>query len=98
MYRHPLTSKIHKELDNALLKAHLRSGIVPPVHTFQPSELDLISILWSADLLRQARLRSSVFSLLRTLHMRTCIVPNLKDMLSESKQFAARREVRELNE
>ncbi|CEL57113.1 hypothetical protein RSOLAG1IB_08345 [Rhizoctonia solani AG-1 IB] len=43
MYRHPLTSKIHKELDNALLKAHLRSGIVPPVHTFQPSEVTQFS-------------------------------------------------------
>ncbi|KAG8724514.1 hypothetical protein FRC09_017791 [Ceratobasidium sp. 395] len=43
MYRHPLTSKIHKELDNALLKAHLRSGIIPPVHTFQPSEVTQFS-------------------------------------------------------
>ncbi|CAE6471038.1 unnamed protein product [Rhizoctonia solani] len=43
MYRHPPTSKIHKELDNALLKAHLRSGIVPPVHTFQPSEVTQFS-------------------------------------------------------
>lgn len=43
MYRHPLTSKIHKELDNTLLKAHLRSGIVPPVHTFQPSEVTQFS-------------------------------------------------------
>ncbi|CAE7123042.1 unnamed protein product [Rhizoctonia solani] len=43
MYRHPPTSKIHKELDNTLLKAHLRSGIVPPVHTFQPSEVTQFS-------------------------------------------------------
>ncbi|KAG8706017.1 hypothetical protein FRC08_001312 [Ceratobasidium sp. 394] len=43
MYRHPLTSKIHKELDNALLKAHLRSGIIPPVHTFQPTEVTQFS-------------------------------------------------------
>lgn len=98
MYKHPLTSKIHKELDNALLKAHLRSGIVPPVHTFQPSELELALVFFSADLARQVRLRNSVLNPLRILHMRTCIGPSLRDMLLESRQYVARREALVLNE
>lgn len=81
MYRHPLTSKLHKELDNAILKTHLRSGIVPPVHTFQPS---MLSFGWSkrhADTAMQAKSLNLVNNLSRIRRMRMSIVRSSKDML-----------------